>query len=65
MSIELRPATPDDVPLLAAMNQQLRVDEGSRHPMNLEQLTIRMRRWLEGDYHAVLFFKEGDVAGYP
>jgi ribosomal protein S18 acetylase RimI-like enzyme len=64
MSVDFRPATLEDVPLLAEMNQQLIIDEGSRNSMNGDELQGRMRRWLEGDYRAVLIFKEADMVGY-
>jgi GNAT superfamily N-acetyltransferase len=62
--MEGRFAKPDDAPLLAEMNKQLIEDEGHRNPMGVEQLTDRMRGWLEGQYRAALFTQAGQVVGY-
>ena len=59
-----RTATPTDAPLLASLNKQLIDDEGHRNPMSVEQLTERMRGWLEGDYRAAIFAVADDVVGY-
>jgi hypothetical protein len=64
VTIEFRPALLDDLPLLAEMNQQLIIDEGSRNTMTGDELQARMRRWLESDYRAILVFKEGVVVDY-
>ena len=51
-----REATVGDYPLLAEINHQLIRDEGHRNPMNVTELTERMRGWLAGgDYRAILF----------
>ena len=62
--IHLRPATLDDVTILAEMNQQLIVDEGSRNQMTPEQLKERMFRWLTGDRDAVIVERKDQVIGY-
>jgi len=62
--IRLRPATLDDVTILAEMNQQLVLDEGSRNPMALEQLKERMYRWLTGDRDAVIVERRDETIGY-
>ena len=59
-----RPATPDDAPLLAAMNHRLIRDEGHRNPMNIEQLTDRMADWLTGEYEATVIEHDGADIGY-
>jgi GNAT superfamily N-acetyltransferase len=62
--IALRPATPDDLPLLAEMNRQLIQDEGSRNPMDLAALVERMCAWLGGEYRVILFTRGNAVVGY-
>ena len=62
--VTLRPATLQDVPLLARMNRQLIEDEGSRNPMDEAALAERMRGWLAGEYTAVLFMRGEAIVGY-
>jgi predicted acetyltransferase len=50
-----RKATSDDVPLLAAFNQQLIEDEGHCNRMTLPELEQRMQHWLQSEYQAILF----------
>ena len=59
-----RLATVEDCPLLGKLNHQLIRDEGHRNPMTVPELEQRMRRWLEGDYVAVLFEEAGKVVAY-
>lgn len=59
-----RVATVTDVPMLARMNHQLIRDEGHRNPMTVAELEQRMKRWLEGEYTAVLFEQAGHVVAY-
>ncbi|MGD1018833.1 MAG: GNAT family N-acetyltransferase [Verrucomicrobiia bacterium] len=59
-----RLATADDCPLLAKLNHQLIHDEGHRNPMTVPELEQRMRRWLEGEYVAILFEEAGKVVAY-
>jgi GNAT superfamily N-acetyltransferase len=59
-----RLATPADCDCLAEMNGQLIRDEGHRNSMTIDELTLRMRNWLAGEYQAVLFETEGKPAGY-
>ncbi len=61
--LHLRPPTPADIPLLAAMNQQLIRAEGHRNPMTLAQLEERMAGFLAGAYQAAIFEAE-TPAGY-
>ena len=42
MTLNIKLANLNDCPQLAIMNHQLIIDEGSRNPMTLEQLTRRM-----------------------
>lgn len=59
-----------DIPLLAQLNLQLIRDEGHRNPMDEARLQNRMQDWLDsgepgnGEYHAVLFEIDGNVAAY-
>lgn len=64
MNIQLRPATLEDCDLLAEMKQQLIIDEGSRNPMSVPELSERIRRWLQADWQAVLFLIGQQVVGY-
>jgi len=59
-----RIGTAEDAPALARMNHQLIQDEGHRNPMTVSELEHRMRRWLEGEYTAVLFEQAGDMVSY-
>jgi GNAT superfamily N-acetyltransferase len=62
--LQCRPASIDDAPALARLNQQLIRDEGHRNPMPLVELETRMRGWLGGGYEASLFVEDGETAGY-
>lgn len=64
MNIELRLAKPADSDLLAEMNRELIVDEGSRNPMSQVELAERMWRWLSKDWQAVLILTNKVVVGY-
>lgn len=64
MSLELRKATINDIGTLAEMNQQLIEDEHSRNTMNVNQLLLRMQTWLDGDWSAVIIYKNDDLIGY-
>lgn len=60
-----RKAVPADYAILGALNHQLIRDEGHRNPMNVAQLTARMRRWLgSGDYIARIFEENGRLVAY-
>ena len=60
-----RKAKATDYPLLGALNLQLIRDEGHRNPMNVVELTARMRRWIRsGDYTAMLFEEDGEMLAY-
>lgn len=62
--MKFRRARASDVRLLAEMNAALIRDEGHRNPMTVPELQRRMRRWLRGDYRAVLFEVGRSVVGY-
>ena len=60
-----RKATSADYPLLGSLNHQLIRDEGHRNPMNVAELTARMRRWLAmGEYTARIFEENGQLVAY-
>jgi GNAT superfamily N-acetyltransferase len=60
-----RKATSADYALLGALNHQLIRDEGHRNPMNVAELTARMRRWVgTGEYAARMFEENGTVVAY-
>lgn len=64
MAMKYRLANNADLPLLAGMNAQLIQDEGHRNPMDLGQLEMRMKNWLDSIYQAVIFEENGVVVGY-
>lgn len=64
MSLDLRKATINDITALAEMNQQLIEDEHSRNPLNVGQLKLRMQAWLDGNWSAVMIYKNDDLIGY-
>lgn len=59
--MRFRVATDADSALLAGLNRQLIADEGHRNAMTLSELEERMRGWLRGMYHAIIF----ELAAYP
>jgi len=63
-SVKIRAAAPKDSGLLAPMNHRLIRDSGHRNPMNIDQLTRRMRRWLKGEYKGCVFEMDGKTVGY-
>ena len=64
LSMTYRKATSADYALLGALNHQLIRDEGHRNPMNVAELTERMRRWLgTGEYTARMFEEDGEGGG--
>ena len=63
MNLSWHEASDADLGLLAEWNHQLIRDEGHRNPMTVAQLAERMKKWLQGDYHAVLFSSDEPV-GY-
>lgn len=64
MTFRLRPAVLEDAPMLARMNHALLEDEGSRNPMDVDELTRRMRRMLGETWRAVVFESGGAPVGY-
>ena len=63
-NIRLRPATLEDVTILAEMNQQLIIDEGSPNLMDLAELQERLTQWLSAERDAVIVERGEDVIGY-
>lgn len=60
-----RAAAADDLPLVAAMNRQLILDEGHGNPMSESELESRMRAWLEPHEYEVTIVDFGDTCiGY-
>lgn len=62
--ISLTPITDGDIPLVAAMNQQLQIDERARRRMTVAKIEDRLRSWLAGCYRALLARRGGEVVGY-
>jgi GNAT superfamily N-acetyltransferase len=63
-SVRYRMACARDAAVLAQMNQALILDEGHRNRMSPDELEIRMRDWLAGEYEAVLFEIGAEEVGY-
>lgn len=64
MRIQLRAATLADCELLATMNRELLVDEGSPDALPQSQLVERMQRWLHEGWRAVLILVNKVAVGY-
>ena len=64
MDLTIRPATAADVQLLAEMNRQLCDDERSRNNMTVAALAVRMEKWLNENWKAVLFEQKSKLVGY-
>ncbi len=62
--MQWRSAEAIDVPVLAAMNQELIADERHRNRMGIEQLRARMEGWLSSEYRAALFERDGETVAY-
>ena len=62
--MHLRQATQNDSLLLAQLNRQLIIAEGSDNPMDEAQLATRMLGFLASTYQAWLFCVADDVVGY-
>jgi GNAT superfamily N-acetyltransferase len=55
MKLSWREASEADFALLAKWNHQLIRDEGHRNAMTIAELEDRMKKWLQGEYHAIIF----------
>lgn len=62
MKLSWRKASDSDLDLLAEWNHQLIRDEGHRNSMTVVQLAERMKKWLQGEYEAVVFSADEPVA---
>jgi GNAT superfamily N-acetyltransferase len=62
--VEFRLCTTEDAIVLASMNQELIRDEGHRNRMTLDELTSRMKQFLQSEYEAVLFLVDDCPVGY-
>jgi GNAT superfamily N-acetyltransferase len=56
--------TAADIPELASLNAALIRDEGHRSRMTVAELEVRMRKFFDEGYVAVLFSEGGRTAGY-
>ena len=59
-----REATLSDSAELSGLNFQLIRDEGHRNRMTISELEARMRKWLSGEYRAVIFEDAGEIVAY-
>lgn len=64
MSLSLRAAVVSDLPILAQMNKQLIIAEGSSNPMGLKELEERMKHWLMSDWTIELLIHSEWIIGY-
>lgn len=64
MKIEYKKAEISDVNILGSMNKRLIEDEGHSNPMNINELTDRMKEFLQNEYNAYLIIEKNDVSGY-
>ena len=63
--MKYRFATLADIPILAGMNLRLTEDENHRNRFKPEQwFKNRMEQFIDNDYKAVLFEKEGKIVAY-
>lgn len=62
--MQIQECTMTDVPKLAQLNKQLIDDEKSDNPMNLNELEIRMKGFLETEYNAYFFIEDSQIIGY-
>jgi GNAT superfamily N-acetyltransferase len=63
--LRFRLATVADAAALGRLNHQLIRDEGHRNPMNVDELTKRMRGWLADDgYEALLGYAGDELVAY-
>ncbi|HMF34674.1 MAG TPA: GNAT family N-acetyltransferase [Candidatus Lokiarchaeia archaeon] len=64
MKIQFRKASENDVQVLGQMNKRLIEDEGHSNPMNVDELTERMKGFLNNEYTAYLIIANGTLSGY-
>ena len=63
-SITISTATEADIARLAEFNLQLMEDEQHLYMLPLEDLRVRMARWIAGEYNVLVFRNGGRVCGY-
>ena len=59
--MELLKAGYAEVSVLAQMNKKLIEDENHPNPMDIGQLTDRMRNWISKEYTAYILRKENEI----
>ncbi|MCW4011425.1 MAG: GNAT family N-acetyltransferase [Candidatus Bathyarchaeota archaeon] len=64
MELTVRTASLDDVESLVVMNKHLIEDEGSRNPMDMEELKHRMIGMIEGEWKVLLINNQTEDVGY-
>ena len=66
MQVQLRAVGEEHLAILAAMNQRLVEDEGSRNPFSEIQFRQRIAGWLDGDEWELVLFTDsaGSTVGY-
>ena len=64
MNVEFKKAEIKDVKILGVMNKRLIEDEGHSNPLNIDELTERMRKFIVNEYEAYLIIKENEISGY-
>ena len=62
--MEIVRAEPTDVETLAELNKRLIEDERHPNPMDIVQLTERMREWLATDYICYVAKENEDIVAY-
>lgn len=62
--MEIVKAEPTDAEILAELNKHLIEDERHPNPMNIAQLTQRMKAWLVTDYICYVAKQDGHIVAY-
>jgi ribosomal protein S18 acetylase RimI-like enzyme len=62
--MKITKSTPADIPALAWMNKRLIEDEGHSNPMNVDELSQRMRQWLRNQYTCYIMKIDGEAVAY-
>ena len=62
--MEIVKAELTDVETLSELNKRLIEDEGHPNPMNIAELTQRMRKWLAADYICYMAKRNGCIVAY-
>lgn len=62
MNLTWHKAGNSDLGVLAEWNHQLIHDEGHRNPMSVEELEVRMQKWLVSEHTAIIFSDVDPVA---